>query len=323
MYEQLLELDQVRINFSATGSHVLNVILAFIMFGVALSIRVGEFKDLIKKPKPLIAGCLSQIILLPAMTFVIIIIFHKLITPTVAMGMILVASCPGGNISNFISSLAKARVELSVSMTAISTVLAILTTPFNFALWGGFYINYMAKHSSDLLQPLTIEVMQMFYTVVILLGIPLTLGIICAQYLPKFSKKIAPWMQRFSIVAFIAMIVIAFYSNIDVFLNYIFLIFFIVLIHNGLANFTGYATGTAFRVTDRERRAITIETGIQNSGLGLALLLNPKIFPQDIALGGMLMVTAWWGIWHIVSGLLIATYWRRKPAKEAKQKIQA
>lgn len=318
MYEQLLELDQVRINFSATGSHILNIILAFIMFGVALGIRPKEFADTFQKPKALIGGLLSQIILLPAMTFVIIILFHKLLTPTVAMGMILVAACPGGNISNFISSFAKAKVELSVTMTAFSTVAAIVTTPFNFAFWGGMYINYMAKHSSNLLQPLTIDAMQMFYTVFILLGIPLAIGLACSHFLPKLSKKISPWMQRFSIVAFIAMIVIAFYSNIDIFLNYIFLIFFIVLVHNGMALITGYATATAFRSNDRERRAITIETGIQNSGLGLALLLNPKIFPQDVALGGMLMVTAWWGIWHIISGLSLGAYWRRKPVKQDK-----
>jgi bile acid:Na+ symporter, BASS family len=316
MYEHLLELDQVKINFSSTGSHILNVILALIMFGVALGIRVDEFRYLFKKPKSLIAGCLSQIILLPAMTFIIIIIFYRILTPTVAMGMILVASCPGGNISNFISSLAKAKVELSVSMTAISTIAAIITTPFNFAFWGGLYINFVARHSTELLQPLTIDAMQMFHTVVILLGIPLVLGLSCAHYFPVFSKKISPWMQRFSIVAFIAMIVLAFYSNIDIFINYIFYIFFIVLIHNALANLTGFTTGTIFKVKNRERRAITIETGIQNSGLGLALLLNPKIFPQDVALGGMLMVTAWWGIWHIISGLAIGSYWHYKPAKD-------
>lgn len=285
------------------------------MFGVALGIRFDEFKDIIKKPKPFIAGALSQIILLPAVTFIVIILLHKFISPTVAMGMILVSACPGGNISNFISSIAKARIELSVSLTAFSTIAAIITTPLNFALWGGLYIDYMAKRSADLLQPITIDAMQMFYTVFILLGIPLTLGMLSAKYFPVFSRKIAPWMQRFSIIAFVAMIVIAFYSNIDIFLNYILYIFFIVLIHNGSALLTGYATGTVFKLKDSERRATTIETGIQNSGLGLALLLNPKIFPQDLALGGMLIVTAWWGIWHIISGLTLGFYWKRKPLK--------
>jgi len=312
MYEQLQKLDQITINFSNSSSHVLNIILALIMFGVALGIRPKEFATTFQKPKGLIAGLLSQMFLLPAMTFMLVIIFHKLLSPTVAMGMILVAACPGGNISNFISSLAKAKVELSVTMTAFSTIFAIFTTPFNFAFWGGLYINFMAKHSSQLLQPLSIDPLQMFYTVCILLGVPLVFGISCAHFFPRFSQKIAPWMQRFSILAFVAMIVIAFYNNIDVFLNYIFLIFFVVLVHNGSALLTGFTTASAFRTTEKERRTITIETGIQNSGLGLALLFNPKIFPQDTALGGMLLVTAWWGIWHIVSGLGIGFYWRHR-----------
>lgn len=318
MYEQLLSLDNVRINFSSSGSHVLNVILAFIMFGVALGIQPRAFIDMLKRPKSLIGGLLSQLIFLPAITFLVIILFHKLLTPTIAMGMILVAACPGGNISNFMSSLAKAKVELSIAMTGFSTLTAIVTTPFNFAFWGGMYVNYMAKHSSSLLQPIVIDVFQMFQSIVILLGIPLTLGLVCSHYLPAFSKKIAPWMQRFSIIAFVAMIIIAFMGNIDIFLKYLFFVFIIVLIHNLLAFFTGYATGTAFKVEPRERRAITIETGIQNSGLGLALLLNPKIFPQDLALGGMLLVTAWWGIWHIISGLSLSFYWKNKPVPPEK-----
>lgn len=320
MYEQLLALDQVRINFTATGSHVLNIILAFIMFGVALSIKPSAFADTFKQPKGLIAGLLSQIVLLPTLTFLLIILFHKVLTPTVAMGMILVASCPGGNISNFMSSLAKAKVELSITLTAFSTMGAVFTTPFNFAFWGGMYINYMAKRSADLLQPIVIDAFQMFYTVVILLGIPLVAGLVFSHFLPALTKKIAPWLQRFSIVAFIAMVVIAFMGNFDVFLKYIYFVFFIVLIHNMLALGTGFAIGSVFKTTNAERRSLTIETGIQNSGLGLALLLNPKIFPQDLALGGMLIVTAWWGIWHIISGLSVAGYWHRKPLREPLKK---
>jgi len=200
-----------------------------------------------------------------------------------------------------------------VTMTAMTTLLAIITTPLNFAFWGGLYTQYLAKHSAHLLQPIVIDPWQMFQTVFILLGIPLALGLLCTRFLPALSKKIAPWFQRFSIVLFIAMIVIAFANNFEIFTHYIFLIFIIVFFHNASAFFTGYATGTLFGVTKKERRAITIEVGIQNSGLGLALLLNPKIFPPEMAIGGMLLVTAWWGIWHIVAGLSLGTFWNRKP----------
>jgi len=316
MYESLLALDQVKINFSATGSHVLNILLAFIMFGVALDIRPKEFAPIFKKPKALIGGLLAQMILLPAVTFCLVLLFYKWLSPTVAMGMILVAACPGGNISNFICNWAKGKVELSVSLTAMTTVLAIITTPLNFAFWGDLYIRYLSKHAGHLLQPIVIDPWQMFQTVFILLGIPLALGMLSARFLPAISKKLAPWFQRFSIVLFMAMIVLAFANNFDIFIHYIYFIFIIVLFHNASAFLTGYATGTVFGVTKKERRALSIEVGIQNSGLGLALLLNPKIFPPEMAIGGMLLVTAWWGIWHIIAGLSLGTYWHRRPVND-------
>ncbi|HET9570029.1 MAG TPA: bile acid:sodium symporter [Bacteroidales bacterium] len=316
MYESLMALDQVKINFSATGSHILNILLAFIMFGVALDIRPKEFSHLFKKPKVLIGGLFAQMFLLPAVTFGIILLFYKFLSPTVAMGMILVAACPGGNISNFICSWAKGKVELSVTMTAITTIMAIITTPLNFAFWGDLYIRYLSKHAGHLLQPIIIDPWQMFQTVFILLGIPMILGMTCARFLPAFSKKLAPWFQRFSILLFMAMIVLAFANNFGIFIHYIFFIFIIVLLHNASAFFTGYATGTLVGATKKERRAMSIEVGIQNSGLGLALLLNPKIFPSDMAIGGMLLVTAWWGIWHIVAGLSLGTYWHLRPTKD-------
>lgn len=98
-------------------------------------------------------------------------------------------------------------------------------------------------------------------------------------------------------------------------MKYIGYVFLIVLIHNGLALSSGYGVASLFGLPDADRRTLTIETGIQNSGLGLVLLFNPKIFPPELQLGGMLFITAWWGIWHIISGLTIASRWHRKPLK--------
>ena len=122
-------------------------------------------------------------------------------------------------------------------------------------------------------------------------------------------------MQYLSIIFFIAMIIIAFRNNLDVFLQYIFYIFILVFIHNLMALSTGFGLGTLFKVFPTDRRTLTIETGIQNSGLGLVLLFNPKIFPPEMAMGGMLLVTAWWGIWHIISGLSLSLFWSRHPVK--------
>ena len=312
MYDQLLLLNDVRINFSAGGMHAINIVLAFVMYGVALGLRVQMFKDILMYPKSALVGFFSQAVALPAVTFLMVILLNNWITPMVAMGMILVASCPGGNISNFMSHFSKANTELSISLTAISTGLSTFLTPFNFALWGGFYVNYINKRAADALQELHIDPWQMFETVFILLGIPLIMGILTVKFLPKLAAKLKKPMQIFSLLFFVAMVVLAFSNNLQIFMKYIFYIFFLVLVHNVLALSTGYGLATAFKLPEIDRRTLTIETGIQNSGLGLVLLFNPKIFPPDIAIGGMLFVAAWWGIWHIISGLSISFYWSRR-----------
>ena len=315
MYEQLLMLDSVRINFSAGGMFAVNIVLAFVMFGVALGLRAQMFKNVLLYPKSVLVGFVSQVVMLPAVTFLLVILLNRWITPMVAMGMILVAACPGGNISNFMSQLSKGNAELSISLTAISTAFSTFITPFNFALWGGLYVNHVNKHAQDALQVLHIEIYQMFETVFLLLGIPLILGILTVKFLPKIAEKLKKPMQYFSILFFVAMVVMAFSNNLDLFLKYIYYVFILVFIHNMAVLSTGYGMASLFKLPKIDRRSLTIETGIQNSGLGLVLLFNPKIFPPDMAIGGMLFVTAWWGIWHIVSGLGISFYWSRKALK--------
>lgn len=311
MYDQLLNLDPVKINFSAGGMMVINIVLAFVMYGVALGIKPSMLREVFTKPKSVIVGACCQLILLPALTFVLVMLFNNWITPMVAMGMILVASCPGGNISNFMTQLSKGNSELSVCLTAISTSLSPITTPGNFALWGGLYVKYINTHASDALQVLHLDLWDVFVTVFILLGIPLALGMLTSHFLPKVAEKMKKPMQVFSILFFIAMVVLSFSNNLSLFLQYIWYVFFIVLIHNLLALSTGFSVASLMKLPRKDRRTLTIETGIQNSGLGLVLLFNPKIFPPDLMNGGMLFITAWWGIWHIISGLTISYIFNR------------
>lgn len=312
MYEALQQLDPIRINFSASGMHVINIVLGFIMFGVALGIKPKQFKDLIKIPKPYLVGLFGHLFALPFMTFLLVVVINNYITPTIAMGMFLVAACPGGNISNFMTSYAKGNIELSIGLSASTTLLATLSTPFNFALYGTLYLRFLSNKAGHLLQPIQIDNVQMFETVFILLGIPLILGVLFAKYFPIITEKLKKPIQYLSIAFFIALVVLAFSNNFQLFLKYIYYIFFIVLIHNFLAFLTGYSLASIFKVSKRDRRTITIEMGIQNSGLGLVLLFNTKIFPHDMAIGGMFFITAWWAIWHIISGLSLATYWSKK-----------
>ena len=299
-------IDSINVNLNQSGMTILNIVLAFVMFGVALGIKPQTFKDVFTKPKSVILGVVCQLFLLPLLTFLLAIAMGNWISPMIALGMILVASCPGGNISNFMSSLSKANTELSVSLTAISTSLAVFTTPMNFSLWGSLYLKFANAHMTDVPQ-LVIPFWEVFNTIIILLGIPLVLGMLCAHYMPKFAQKLQKPLQVLSIAFFVLMVVLAFSNNIDAFLKCIKYIFVIVLIHNLLALLIGYSVGTAFRLPYKDRRTLTIETGIQNSGLGLVLLFNPAIFDATWANnGGMVVITAWWGIWHIISGLTVS-----------------
>ncbi len=305
LFGNLEQLDAVQLNFNQGSVNIMNVAIAFIMFGVALSIKPEHFKTLALNPKPVILGVISQYVLLPALTFLLVLILRP--STAVAMGMILVAACPGGNVSNLISSISKSNITLSVSLTAITTVMSLFMTPFNFAFWGSLY----AKHS-PLLVPITIDPVEMFRTVFLILGIPVILGMFVGMKFPKFTKRIDKTVQTASILFFVGFIVAALAGNFSLFLRYIHLIFFLVLLHNGLAYVSGYYFPKLLKVNEINCRTISIETGIQNSGLGLALIFNPRIFPPELELGGMAFIAAWWGIWHIIAGLMLAFYWRRR-----------
>ena len=316
--EQLESLNSVVINMGPGGLRIMNIILALIMFGVALSIRTDMFKNVFKQPKAVITGLCMQWFALPAVTFLLALGLSHWITPMVALGMILVASCPGGNISNFMSSYSKGNTELSVSMTAITTMFSSIMTPLNFFVWGSLY--YWAISVSGNVPRLVIPFFPMLKEIILLLGIPIILGMAFAHYFPKVTAKIVKPFQNASFVLFILIVGVMIFQNWSLISGNIAFVFLVVLLHNALALSTGYLGGTFAKVGIPDRRALTIEVGIQNSGLGLILMMNPAIFPPEIwsgHYGGMLLVASLWGIWHIISGLTISSIFRNIPLQKA------
>ncbi|MBQ0127449.1 MAG: bile acid:sodium symporter family protein [Bacteroidales bacterium] len=318
--EQLASLDAVNLNLGSGTGVIMSIVLALIMFGIALGIDASTLKNIFIKPKSILTGLALQWFGLPLVTFILVMIFNPMLTPMVSLGMLLVASCPGGNISNFMSSFSKGNVELSVSMTAVSTVAAPFITPFNFWLWGNLYLKFASLRGTLTIPHLEIPFTEIFKTVFIILAIPIILGMLFAHYFPKATDKIKKPFSIFSIVVFIVMVLGMFIPNWKLFVGYIIFIFIIVLVHNATAFSLGFSGASLMKLPKRDRRSITIEVGIQNSGLGLTMLLNPAIFNPEIwnnpatgvMYGGMLFVTAWWGIWHIISGLTLASMFRRK-----------
>lgn len=299
-------LDTVQINFNSETLWVLNFALAFVMFGIALEISIGDFKRLLKNPKPILVGIFSQFLVLPAITFLLALVLQPM--PSIALGMFMVAACPGGNISNFITHLSKGNTALSVSLTAIATLLAVVLTPLNLQFWGSLY-----APTATILNEVAISSLEMIKLVALLLGVPLILGMYINHRSPKIAKQMAKVLKVGSLAFFVALIFIALYNNRTIFIDYIVYVFWIVLLHNLIAFTTGFSLGKLFQLSEENIRSITVETGIQNSGLGLLL-----IFTFFDGLGGMALLAAFWGIWHLISGLLLASFWGYKPIKKEK-----
>ena len=295
-----IPIDSIKINFDTEGLWILNIALAIIMFGVALNIKIEDFKLLIKKPKILLVGVFSQFFLLPALTFVAILIIKP--HPSFALGMMMIAACPGGNISNFFSKMAKGNSALSVSLTAFATVICLLMTPLNLQFYSGLY-----EPTNEIIKTVQLDPIELFKLVLLILGIPIVLGMLLNHYFEEISRKIEVLLKPFSIIVFLTLIMIAFYDNIDVFLNYIHLVAGLVIFHNIGAYFIGFYTAKIFGLEKRDRKTICIETGIQNGGLGLLL-----IFQFFDGLGGMALLAAFWSIWDMFSGMVLAAFWGRK-----------
>lgn len=293
-------LDSIQLNFNNNSLWLLNICLAIIMFGVALGIHFSDFVKMFKAPKPLIMGAISQLFLLPALTFLLVLILRP--QPSIAMGMMLVAACPGGNISNFVSHMGGGNAALSVSLTGISTVMAIFMTPLNFEFWASLY-----PPTQNLLHEVSIDFMDLFKNIALILGIPLIIGLLINHYKPNLSQKMSKVLKPVSILIFAGFIVVAFARNMSIFVNYIHLVILLVFVHNALALATGFYFGKLTGLSFRDQKTLAIETGIQNSGLGLVLIFN--FFN---GLGGMALIAAWWGIWHIISGLGLAWFWSKK-----------
>lgn len=299
----MTDLDAVRLNFSPESLTLLNAILAVVMFSIALDLKPSDFRALMRAPKALLTGMFSQFLLLPALTYLMLLVTNP--RPSIALGLILVAACPGGNISNFITHRAGGNAALSVSMTGIATLAAILFTPLNVAFWGNLYAPTRALLRQTTLDPVSIAI-----TVFFMLVLPLILGIVLNTQRPALAARIRKPMQWLSMAIFIGFIVLALAANWSFFLGYVAAVAGLVVLHNGLALSGGYLAATAMRLSDYDRRAITIETGIQNSGLGLVL-----IFAFFGGLGGMAVAAAFWGIWHAISGLALASFWSRSEAR--------
>lgn len=302
----MMHIDQVQLNFNPQALLGLNLILALVMFGVALDLKLSDFTQALRTPKALAIGLVGHHILFPAGTFLLIRFIDPL--PSIALGMLLVSSCPAGHISNFFTHRAGGNAALSVSISTLSTAGAVFMMPLNVAFWANQDAGMRAIMRNFSLDPLA-----MLIDVGILLGVPLVAGLFISHRLPRLAARMLKPMRIFSLGVFAVFVTGALLANWKFFLAYGAMVVGIVFVHNACALGSGYGLAKLFGLAERDRRAVAFETGIQNSGLGLVLIFN--FFG---GLGGMAIVTAWWGIWHIFAGMALSTYWMKKSPLAAK-----
>lgn len=291
-------IDQVALNFDPTSLTILNVILALVIFGIALDLKASDFLALRERPRAIVIGFLAQFLFLPAATWLLVLILEP--RPSIALGMMLVAACPGGNMSNFVAHRANGNTALSISLSAVCTVASVVLTPFNLAFWASLY-----EPTARLMHETSVNVWDMAGAVLILLLLPISIGMLVNAYLPRLAARLRTPLKYGSLGVFAFFILAALAANWTFFIHYVGAIAGLVLLQNAIGFFGGYAMGWLGRVPEGDRRAIAIEAGMQNTGLGLVL-----IFSFFGGLGGMAIIAAWWGVWHLVGGLALAETFR-------------
>ena len=288
-----------------TQQLVLSLVLATMVFSVALELKVADFTRVAQTPRAVICGLIPQFVLLPAATWIVTLALD--LPPNIEAAMMLVAACPGGSLSNVVTHYGRGNTALSVSISAVASVLALFLTPFNFT-----WMMATNPDTANWMRQLSIDPLDILWSLLGLLALPMALGLLLGHHRPALTAKIRKPLGTFSLIALLAFIAIGLWQQRALLTPNILPQLLIVVLHNGLGLLLGWLCALAFAVAERDARAIVIEGGMQNSGLALGIIAVQ--FKSDL---GMVIIASLWGIWHIVSGMSLAVFWRRKDARLA------
>jgi BASS family bile acid:Na+ symporter len=284
---------------------VLSLVLATMVFSVALELKLDDFRRVAQAPRAVVCGLVPQFILLPVGTWLATLALD--LPPNVEAAMILVASCPGGSLSNVVTHIGRGSTALSVSISAVASLIALVATPFNFS-----WMVAANPATAGWLRTLNIDASDIWISLLALLAVPMALGLVTAYRFPALTARIQKPLANFALFALLAFIVLGLIRERQLLTLGLLPMLLIVVLHNASGLAFGWLTAVTFAVSERDRRAVMIEGGMQNSGLALGIIAVQ--FASDL---GMVIIASLWGIWHIVSGLSLAFYWRRKDARPA------
>lgn len=270
----------------------ITTLLGIVMFGMGMTLKLDDFKLVLQHPKGVIIGIISQFTIMPLLAFVLAKTFQ--LPPEIAVGVILVGCCPGGTASNVMTFLAKGNTALSVTITSFTTLLAPIVTP---AL-----IYFLAS------EWLPVSFMAMFMSVVKVVLIPIILGILAQIFFKPVVTKSIDILPTISVVAIVLIVAAVVSGSRDKIIESGLLILTVVILHNGLGYALGYLAAKIFRMDYEDKKAVAIEVGMQNSGLGASLAATH--FDPISA-----VPSAIFSFWHNISGPILATYWSKKAGK--------
>jgi len=271
--------------FSWIAPHI-SLLLGIIMFGMGLTLTTDDFKRVVKAPKSVLFGVVVQYTIMPAIAFGLATVFK--LPPEIAVGVILVGCCPGGTASNVMTYLAKGNTALSITITAISTLLAPILTPSLTLLLASKW--------------LPVSMSAMFMSIVQVILIPIALGFILRLLFAKQVDKVTSVLPLVSVIGIVAVAAAVVSVNTENILTTGLLIFTIVILHNVLGLLIGFTIAKVLKLTYEDQKAISIEVGMQNSGLGSTLAIAHF---EPIAA----VPSAIFSVWHNISGPLLATWW--------------
>ena len=286
--------------FPGTIGHLkpklINPLLGVIMFGMGLTLKAEDFKVVFSRPKDVLVGCLAQFTVMPLLAFALTKIFR--LEPALAIGVILVGCCPGGTASNVITYLAKGDLALSVGMTAVSTLLAPVLTPVLVWLLAG--------------ETVDVDVVGMLLSILWVVILPIALGLLVKRFWPRTTEQASAYLPALSTLAICVIVLIVIAANAHKLLDGGLVILLVVVLHNVCGLGAGYLIGTLLRLTPAKRRAISVEVGMQNSGLASSLAtLHFAAYPLATIPGAL------FSVWHNISGAIVAKLYSRKSSERA------